>query len=256
MQKYLDFATNLARLAGEHQLEYYQKKIQTKIKGLNDFVTEADLAIEEMLKNKIREQFPQHKIYSEEKTKDEFEESDWVWIIDPIDGTGNFASGIPFFCVSIALWHRGHVQLGVVHAPVFQETFHAVRGQGAFLNQHPLQARPSPQGRLIMLGELGVRKSAETKLSLQTIQQLTPKIGTMRMLGAMALDLCYSAKLAGGNCFCNAFYPWDIAAGALIAQEAGNLVTDFKSQPWTIYSTTCLAAHPQAHGAFIQALKD
>jgi len=204
--------------------------LDTQKKALRDLVTKADLEIESLIINEIREKFPDHNILSEEYfpqiTSELFEAP--VWIIDPVDGTTNYAHNLPFAACSIALYFDGFTQYGVVHAPFLNETFSAIKGKGAFLNGEPIAVSQTAEieNSLIATGFPYARSEVE---------QLTKRISVMlkncrdlRRLGAASLDSCYVAagRLDG---YYEDVMPWDIAAGSLIAKEAGAKVGKFKT---------------------------
>lgn len=253
-QNYLDFAKSTAATAGQILLRYYQKSPETEIKGRNDIVTQADMESEKYTIDAIRQSYPDHKILSEETIKDEYDMDDFVWVIDPLDGTNNFSFGIPFFGTSIALWHAGEVRVGVVHIPILNQTFEAIRGKGAFLNGSTITARTNELDRVVLLTEITLRDLDNAHDTAKLVQKVFEHAATFKALGAAALDLAYVAKIAGACSLHTYFYPWDIAAGALIAEESGAKVTDFAGEPWTMYSDNCLAAHPTIHQTFLEAL--
>ncbi|HNT30248.1 MAG TPA: inositol monophosphatase family protein [bacterium] len=249
---YLEFARQLAIDAGKILLSYYGNNPETIVKGKNDVVTAADFAVESLCVERIKSVYPEHKILSEEKVKDTFSPDDYVWIIDPLDGTNNFSFGLAYFNTSIALYHREQVISGVVNVPVMQELFWAEQNQGAFLNGKALKVHADEHDRLLLLGEICLH-DLEKGLDKADLQRnLLPHLSQYRVLGALALDLAYVAKTPAACTIDRYFYPWDVAAGALIAEEAGAKVTDLEGRPWSIHAQSILAAHPAIHAKIIK----
>lgn len=223
-EKLLLRAIAWAREAGRIQMEYFRTSrldLQTK-NGQADVVTVADKAAERSIIENIRREMPGHSVLAEESGETVIGNGSWRWIIDPLDGTTNFSQGLPMFSVSIALEHNGNILLGVVYAPYLEELFHAVAGEGAFLNGK--QIRCSDKTNLdqsVAATGFPVDKDHNPDNNIANFSRIAPKLRGIRRLGSAALDLCYTA--AG---FLDAYWElklhhWDIAAGALIAREAG-----------------------------------
>lgn len=221
----------MAREAGEVQLKMWRGsglEITTK---QNDFdvVTGADKASERIIVDAINRQFPGHAILSEESGMHDGG-SAWLWVIDPLDGTTNYSTGLPHFNVSIGVKHNGETVVGVVYAPVLGEMFTAVKGQGAQLNGNPIRcsAKGSLTSAVIATG-FPYDKATAADNNLASFSRVLPVVRGIRRLGAAALDICYAA--AG---FLDAFWEqnlneWDVCAALLIAAEAGAMTGDYRN---------------------------
>lgn len=231
IKKLVDDAIAWAREAGEVQLKYFRSShlnIRAKFND-SDIVTEADKASEQVIINNINRTYPQHAILSEEMGGNAIE-SDYRWIIDPLDGTTNFSNGLPLFSVSIAVEYRGEVIVGVVYAPYLDEMFHAVKGEGAWLNGKPIapSGKESLSHSVVTTG-FPVDKDITTDNNLDNVSRVLPRVRGMRRLGSAAIDLCYvAAGFLDGYWEMN-LHTWDVAAGQLIVQEAGACYSHFRT---------------------------
>ncbi|MBQ7855408.1 MAG: inositol monophosphatase [Muribaculaceae bacterium] len=231
IKKLVDDAIAWAREAGEVQLKYFRSShlnIRAKFND-SDIVTEADKASEQVIINNINRTYPQHAILSEEMGGNAIE-SDYRWIIDPLDGTTNFSNGLPLFSVSIAVEYRGEVIVGVVYAPYLDEMFHAVKGGGAWLNGKPIapSGKESLSHSVVTTG-FPVDKDTTTDNNLDNVSRVLPRVRGMRRLGSAAIDLCYvAAGFLDGYWEMN-LHTWDVAAGQLIVQEAGACYSHFRT---------------------------
>lgn len=231
IKKLVDDAIAWTREAGEVQLKYFRSShlnIRAKFND-SDIVTEADKASEQVIINNINRTYPQHAILSEEMGGNAIE-SDYRWIIDPLDGTTNFSNGLPLFSVSIAVEYRGEVIVGVVYAPYLDEMFHAVKGGGAWLNGKPIapSGKESLSHSVVTTG-FPVDKDTTTDNNLDNVSRVLPRVRGMRRLGSAAIDLCYvAAGFLDGYWEMN-LHTWDVAAGQLIVQEAGACYSHFRT---------------------------
>lgn len=232
-QKIESIAANMerwAREAGMIQLRYFRSDNLSINEKLNSFdvVTTADKESERYLIDKIHATYPDHSILSEESGS-ETHEGDWRWIIDPLDGTTNFSTGLPVFSVSIALEHRGTVVAGVVFAPYLNELFKAIRGKGATLNGNTIHCSDKSElATSVLATGVPYDKDRNPDNNLDNICRLAVKVRGIRRYGSAAMDLCYVA--AG---FLDGYWEmginlWDVAAGQLIASEAGADITSFR----------------------------
>lgn len=227
---------------------------RVEFKGSVDIVTEMDRASESLITESLAEAFPEDSILAEEGTETH-EGNGGRWIIDPLDGTTNYAHGFPFFCVSIAYELGGEVTLGVVYNPMLDELFIAERGQGATLNGNavrvsttgaldtsllatgfPYDIRTSENNNLDHFGEFAVRAQA------------------IRRAGSAALDLCYVACGRFDGFWEMKLKAWDVAAASLIVTEAGGVVTDFSGGEFSIFGTECLASNGAVHEEMVSIL--
>jgi myo-inositol-1(or 4)-monophosphatase len=217
-------------------------------KGRIDLVTRTDLASEALLKKRLAALLPQASFLAEESVSS-LEPGPLCWIIDPLDGTTNFAHGVPFVAISVALWQAGRVVLGVVDLPLLAETFTAVRGAGAFCNNEPIHV--SEAARLEeSLVATGFPYAIERHVDeiLAHLRQMLTRTQGVRRPGAAALDLAYVATGRYDGFYELALKPWDTAAGVLLIEEAGGRVSEFDAQkPYTFGSGCILATNGKIH---------
>jgi myo-inositol-1(or 4)-monophosphatase len=217
-------------------------------KGPTDLVTEADVESEKTIIQTIRSRFPDHEFMAEESGLSRTGPSPFQWIIDPLDGTTNFAHQVPFFCTSIAFALDGEVLVGVVLNPVSGELFTAIRGKGAFLNNTPIHVsnEKNISGSLLVTGfPYDVAQGIDATLC--RLRNCLKAAQGIRRLGSAALDLCFVAAGRFEGFWEENLKPWDTAAGALIAEEAGARITDFKGAPYTIDKKEILATNSHIH---------
>ncbi|MEX0604670.1 MAG: inositol monophosphatase family protein [Marinobacter sp.] len=234
MQTIADFAEQLAREAGDlirHERE--NNPLRTDYKDQTELVTHADLMADKLITEAIRARFPDHRILSEESRPDKSQAADLnspLWIIDPIDGTVNYAYGHPQVAISIAYAERGHVQVGIVHAPFAGETFRAVRCGSATLNGEPIQHSGAsvPRDSLFATG-FPYTKDALAPL-LKRLDVMIHHCRDLRRVGSAALDICWVA-CGRLDAYYESVSPWDFAAGRLIALEAGACAGHFTDVP-------------------------
>jgi myo-inositol-1(or 4)-monophosphatase len=215
-------------------------------KSDRDLVSDVDLAVERAVRAHLETETPAIGFLGEEEGRTGTPGAEWTWTLDPIDGTSNFAHGIPLCAVSLALLHHGHPVLGVIEAPFLGERYHAIEGQGAYLGTRRLAASNVTELRdaIVAIGDYAVGKDAdrENQLRLAATLQLVPRVHRIRMLGTAALDLAWvaagrlDASITLGN------KPWDTAAGVIIAREAGAVVTDKDGSPHDFNSAATIAA--------------
>lgn len=219
----LQVALEAARAAGKILLQRRTRTRKIKVKGFRDIVTDADLAANRAIRELIQREFPTHAILSEEDTPSEKRapRAEMLWIIDPLDGTTNYSRGYPLFSVSIALTVRGRSQVGVVYDPLRDECFYATRGQGAFLNGKKIQPRPIAQLSDALIGCELPRAQELRARGLGLFSRLVAQCMGGRLGGSAALSFCYVGAGRLDGYFHLWLYPWDVAAGMLIAREAG-----------------------------------
>lgn len=223
----LNIAIGAARAAGSRIVRYLDRvdTLDVSSKYLNELVTQVDREAEAIIVADIRKAYPQHAILAEEGGASG--DSEYRWIIDPLDGTTNYVHGFPQFCVSIALEHRGRLDQGVVFDPIRQELFTASRGAGARLDDKRIRVsrRAGLEGALLGTG-FPFRGDYDLDTYLATLRALVPRSGGVRRAGAAALDLAYVAAGRLDGFWEFGLEPWDMAAGVLLIREAGGLVTD------------------------------
>ena len=255
MEDWVGFAGSLAREAGGLLYEKLNSQHQVHYKGTIDLVTEADKMSEDLIMTAISRRWPNHGILSEESAEKN-EEAPMRWIVDPLDGTTNYAHGFPFFCVSIALEQDGRVILGTIYDPVRDELFAAERGSGAYCNGRKLHV--SSEGdlsrSLLATGfPYDIRVSKENNLNYFNAMALRAQ--AVRRPGAAALDLSYLASGRLDGFWELKLKPWDTAAGCLLIEEAGGLITDLAGQPWNIFSPGLVASNRLIHEQMMDVLR-
>jgi myo-inositol-1(or 4)-monophosphatase len=254
----LNIAVKAARSAGtiinRASLDLDLLKVNTK--GPNDFVSEVDQAAEQAIIETLLAAYPGHGILAEESGRTHgAKDSDYLWIIDPLDGTTNFLHGFPVFAVSIALAFRGQVQQAVVYDPSRNDMFFASKGRGAFLNDKRL--RVSKRTRLAdsLIGTgFPFRKGDNFKRYVQMFEEVMQNCAGLRRPGAAALDLCYVAAGWYDGFFETGLSPWDIAAGSLIITEAGGLIGNFTGESDFLYQREVVAGNPKVYAQLVQIL--
>jgi myo-inositol-1(or 4)-monophosphatase len=228
-------------------------------KGEIDLVTEADLASEKLIIEKVRSHYPRHAILAEESgASDGFstgaEHSEWKWIIDPLDGTTNYAHGYPCFCVSIAAECKGRIEIGVVYDPLRDEMFAAERGQGATLNERRLRVSAVADLNRAMLCTGFPYDVRERPRFARHFTNFTMQAQAVRRDGSAALDLAYVAAGRFDGFWEDGLHSWDVAAGMILIAEAGGRVTDFLGAPLDIYTPKVLASNGLIHETMLQVL--
>lgn len=255
MKPSLVYIEDLARRAGEILRSGYGQQHQIAYKGEADLVTEVDHASEALLLGEIMRQYPEHRILSEE-AGERSGNAEQVWYIDPLDGTLNFAHGMPLFCVSIAYEQAGALQLAAVYDPMANELFSAERGQGAWLNGERIRVTnpPSLRESLLVTGfPYDVRTNPRNNFAeFERFSRLSQGV---RRLGSAALDLCYVAAGRLDGYWQLKLSAWDLAAGALLVQEAGGVATGVLGQAeFLAQQNGILAASPGLHAEMLGVL--
>lgn len=255
MQNYLEVAVRAARSAGQMQRERLWSEHRVEFKGETNLVTEVDKESEELIVAMIREAFPDHDILAEENDYAS-SAAPCKWIIDPLDGTTNYAHGFPWFAVSIALEVNGEVQLGVVYHPMLDELFTVVRGKRAFLNGWPLHvSKRHPLKECLLATGFPYDRTRENENNFANFVNFQLAGRAVRRAGAAALDLAYvAAGRLDGYWECK-LKPWDVAAGRLLVEEAGGRVTDHQGEPYSIYDHRILASNGLIHDEMVEILR-
>ncbi len=253
--KYLAVATEAVLEAGAIQKARYGQEIEIFKKGVIDLVTEVDHAAEAAILRRLRAAFPEHDIVTEESQLEQTG-SRYVWFVDPLDGTTNFAHGYPFFCSSVALTVDGVAVAGAVYDPLKDELFTAARGSGAHLNGRRLRVSAATellQSLLITGFPYDLRDDLEAKLRLFT--RFMGHVRAIRRDGAAALDLCYVAAGRADGFWEERLQPWDMMAGVVMIEEAGGLITRFDGSPVGLCADQMVAAGPALHASMLQVLQ-
>jgi myo-inositol-1(or 4)-monophosphatase len=254
----LNIAVKAARAAGAiiNRAALDIERLQVESKGTNDFVTEVDKAAEVAIIEVILQAYPGHAILAEESGREHgAKHSDYLWIIDPLDGTTNFIHGFPVYAVSIALSFRGKVEQAVVYDPARNDLFYASKGRGAFLNDRRLRVSKRTRMQQALIGTgFPFRKGDNFKRYLKVFEEVMQQCAGMRRPGAAALDLCYVAAGWYDAFFETGLSPWDVAAGSLMVTEAGGLVGNFTGEADFMHQREIVAGTPKIYGAMVQIL--
>jgi myo-inositol-1(or 4)-monophosphatase len=223
----LETALSAASRAGEVLRAGFGTEHAITYKGEVDLLTEIDEEAERMIREELLGTFPTYGMLAEEGGEFAGEE-DARWIVDPLDGTTNYAHGLPIFCVSVALERSGEVVLGVVHDPMGEETFIAERGRGATLNDEPITVSETDELIRALIATGFPYDRAELPEALELFGRLAATTQGMRRLGSAALDLCYVASGRIDGYYERGIWPWDLAAGIVILEEAGGKLTNYR----------------------------
>ncbi len=257
MQIFLDIATEAALAAGV-VLQDYLGKLEDAIteKGRpGDLVTAADKASEQVILEVLRRHFPQHSIFAEESGKLGNQDNDFLWAIDPLDGTTNYAHQYPCFAVSIGLLIQGVPKVGVIYDPFHNELFRAAAGLGATRNRRPIQVSQTAElGKSLLVSGFAYDRRETTDNNYAEFCHLTHLTQGVRRGGAAALDLAYVACGRVDGYWERGIAPWDVAAGIILVQEAGGKVTAYDGTPIKIESGRILATNGHLHDSLSQEL--
>jgi myo-inositol-1(or 4)-monophosphatase len=255
MDGYLRLATDLARAAGTLQRERLWSPLTIEFKGETDLVTEVDKECERLIVAGLHREFPAHDILAEENDYGATN-APYKWIIDPLDGTTNFAHGFPWFAVSIGLEVNGEVRLGVVYHSMLSEMFTAVKGGGAFLNGTPLHVskRQPLRGALLATG-FPYDPGPDRENNFANFVNFQQAARGVRRAGAAALDLAYVAAGRFDGFWEGLLKPWDMAAGQLLVEEAGGRVTNYDGELHSVYDHRIVASNGLIHGEMLDVLR-
>ncbi len=260
-----EFAIDLARLAGALLLDFHHKAVtshdfNTKSSPV-DLVTAADVASDALITAAIRAAFPAHDIYSEESASGPLPQVEWLWVIDPLDGTTNFAHRVPFFGVNIALAHHGVTVLGVTFEPLTGQVFWAEQGRGAWLRrdgqEQPIRVSATAElSRSLLTTGFPTDRRTNPDNNLAEFNALERRSHGVRRQGSAALELAWVAAGIVEAFWHPRLKPWDAAPGWLLIQEAGGRVTEYDGRPWRLDSPTMVASNgqPGVHAAIIETI--
>lgn len=251
----IDFIESLAKQAGDVLLSHFQEdqqllKLRSSVK---EAVTRYDKMVDELIIQEIRRQYPDHSLLTEESGLLEGN-PDWLWIVDSLDGTGNFADSNHLFSVCLAVMHKGELALGAIYAPAINELYLAEKGNGAYLNQRRIHvSETSHLGQsYLFYCEGGERDRTRTGALFSRVY---PEVTDLRKLGSAGLETAWVAAAKGEAYFTTKIEPWDVAPGVLLVQEAGGKVTDFNGKPWQPETSDLVFSNGRVHTAIISLLQ-
>lgn len=246
-------AIKAAKEAGRIQLKYYRKGIKGKVKFEDNLVSKADLECEKKILSIIKSKYPKHSIISEE-CGEKKTDSDYRWIIDPLDGTHNYLYGLDMFGVCVALQYKKEIIIGVIYLPNFNQLYVAEKGKGAFLNGKRIHvSKTAKLKKAMLLYDGGLQRSK--KIKLKALGKLIDSVFRVRILGAACVNL---ASIAAGNADIyteHSTNPWDIGAGLLIVQEAGGKVTSLNGEKHSLKNEGFVASNGKLHKDIIKLTK-
>jgi myo-inositol-1(or 4)-monophosphatase len=256
MHPMLNIAVKAARRAGAiiNRASQDIGTLTVKSKNYNDFVSEVDVAAERVIIDTLKDAYPNHGFLGEESGSSE-NQSDFIWIIDPLDGTTNFLHNFPQYCVSIALQHKGEITQAVIYEPNRNDLYTATKGRGAFLNDKRIRVSKCDKLQQSLIGTgFPFRDFKHLDTYLAMFKSMLQKTSGIRRPGSAALDLAYVA-----NGSLDAFWeiglsPWVIAAGALLVQEAGGIISNLNGKDGWLESGNVLAASPKIYDAMVETL--
>ncbi len=246
-------ALQAATDAGEKLLSLFNTDIERHRKGKNDIVTEADLVAEKIILDIIKKNFPSHNIISEEAGTEE-NNSDYTWVIDPLDGTINYTQGIEEYSVSIALEHNNEIIIGVIYRPESNEIFFAEKGKGAYKNNKKISVSTESHLEDMMISTDSSSQEPARSHIFQTLNYIRDNFRHVRIFGSSSLHLC---RIASGQLdfyYKHQYSHWDFAAGKLIVEEAGGKVTDLLGNPITKNSQNILASNGIRHKDILEMI--
>ncbi|MDR3491901.1 MAG: inositol monophosphatase family protein [Gammaproteobacteria bacterium] len=252
----INIAVRAARTAGNIIIRALDRldTVQVSEKSPYDYVTDIDKQAEREIIAVIRKAYPDHGIIGEEGG--ETAGNEFTWIIDPLDGTRNFIHGVPHFCVSIAISHKGKIEHGVIYDPVRQELFTASRGKGAQVNDRRMRVskRSNPNECLLGTGSPHTHNASETTAYMNSLSSVLESCKDIRRAGSAALDLAYVAAGRYDGFWEMGLNLWDIAAGSLMVKEAGGLVSDFKGAENYLKTGNIVAGNPKVLKLLLQSI--
>jgi myo-inositol-1(or 4)-monophosphatase len=254
----LNVAVKAARAAGAiiNRAALDVESVRISQKQVNDFVTEVDHASEQVIIEALLGAYPGHAIWAEESGKVHGAQgSDFVWIIDPLDGTTNFIHGFPVYCVSIALSVKGKVEQAVIYDPSRNDLFTATRGRGAYMNERRIRVSKRTDLRQCLISTgFPFRAGDNINNYLRMMAEVMQRTAGLRRPGAAALDLAYVAAGFTDGFFETGLSPWDVAAGSLLVTEAGGLIGNFSGDSEFMEQRECIAGNPRIYGQLVAIL--
>ena len=251
----MDFLENLVKQAGDVLLSHFRSDVHLlRMRySVKDAVTKYDNLVDDFIIREIQNKYPKHGILSEESGLARGE-SDWLWVVDSLDGTTSFANSNPLFSICIAVLHKKELLLGAVYAPAIDELYLAEKGSGAFLNQRRIRVSEIPELKqsYLLYCEGGERDRLKTGAILGGIY---PEVMDIRKLGSAGLETAWVAAGKVEAYFTTKIEPWDVAPGVLLVREAGGEVTDFKGNPWELEKSDLLFSNGIVHESLLNILR-
>jgi myo-inositol-1(or 4)-monophosphatase len=253
-REYQAVAERVALEAGQLLRAAYGQ-VEAREKGPGDLVTDADLASQRLIAARLLQAFPDHTLLAEEEGVGPDTARPWRWIVDPLDGTINFAHGFPFWSVSIALEHAGILVVGVVHNPLSGDTYSAAHGRGAALNGRPIQvSRTERLAASLIATALPTDIRASADLQMAYLRRFSIGTHSVRRTGSSALNLAIVAAGGFDVCYATLMNPWDAAAGVVLVREAGGIVSDLSGGPYDLYGQEILATNGRVQAEAVRSL--
>ena len=256
MRSELELARRAAEAGGEVVAGAYQRGVEIRSKAVSDLVTDADLESEQAIARVIRKAFPDHAVLGEETFRDDVT-AEHLWVIDPLDGTTNFAHGIPHFAISVAYYHNGEPVCGAIFNPIRRDWYTASRGEGAFANGRRVKVAGEDKLSEVLIGVgFYYDRGAMMEATLAAVRDLFHQhIHGIRRFGTASLDLTQVGMGRYGAFFEYQLSPWDFAAGRLFVEEAGGRVTTSTGEALPLEETGILASNGRLHEAVLQIIK-
>ncbi|MEX2344183.1 MAG: inositol monophosphatase family protein [Balneolaceae bacterium] len=257
MNRDLDIALEAARAGAEKIKSYQNHELDVREKGNHDLVTNADIETEQVIVNFLKDHFPDDKILAEESENEDYLSAGRTWIIDPIDGTTNFANNFPVFCVSVALWENKKPKAGVVIEVNRNEEFTAAAGEGAWLNGEKISVSRTENPRNAFVGT-GFPYDDLTLINsyLDLLRFLMRELQGIRRPGSACFDLCCVACGRYDGFFEYSLHAWDVAAASLIIEEAGGVLTDWNGDDGWLFGQRMVAGNIHIHDYLLQQIKE
>jgi myo-inositol-1(or 4)-monophosphatase len=256
LRSFLEVAIRAALAAGAYLRRQIHRTRQVDYKGVVNLVTDCDRQAQKIIISILRRAFPGHGFLAEENGKQQIGRENYCWLIDPLDGTTNYAHGFPIFCVSIALEKEGELLVGVVYDPMRQELFQAIKGQGAWLNGRRLRvSKTSSLNRSLLATGFPYDLRESPVNNLVHFENFLFRVQAIRRCGAAALDLAYVACGRFDGFWELKLNPWDVAAGSLLVEEAGGRVTDFRGSKLNLAAGEIVASNGLIHASMLKVLR-
>lgn len=254
--EYKKFIENLAKYAGAFLKKRIGKIEKVSYKSRMNIVTDVDKRCEDLILNRIKNIYPGHKILSEECGKYGAVRSEYLWLIDPLDGTTNYVHGFNFFCVSIALMKKKTLLAGAVYDPMRDELFSAAKGMGAFLNHKRIKVSGiSRLDKALLSTGFPYKFGSSMRQNINNFVKFMIRSQAVRRPGSAALDLCYVASGRFDGFWEMELNPWDTAAGVLIVKEAGGDASNFKNELFSPFMNQIVASNKKLHKTILEVLK-